>query len=294
MRFGDLFAGVVGPVLSFEVFPPRSDEAARQLDRVLPRLAALKPHYITVTYGAFGGTRDRTLEIARRVKDEFGLESACHLTCVGLRRSELDGMLADIRAAGIDNIVALRGDPPEGSVEFGSAPDCYRHANELVEHIRRYEQRRGIEPFGIAVAGYPEKHIEAPDMESDLLNLKRKVGAGAELVITQLFFDNRHYFRFVERARALGIEVPIVPGLMPIASAKQIERFTRMCGATVPVELRRRLEEAGEQKDRARAIGTEHCLRQAIELLEWGAPGLHFFVLNRSRQIEQILAQLPL
>jgi methylenetetrahydrofolate reductase (NADPH) len=294
MRFGELFAGGSGPVVSFELFPPRSEEASRQLDRVLPRLVALKPHYITVTYGAFGGTRDRTLQIARRIKQEFGLESACHLTCVGVPRSELDGMLADIHAAGIENIVALRGDPPEGSVEFRPPPDSYWHANELVEHIRRFERQRGLGPFGIAVAGYPEKHLEAPDMQTDLLNLKRKVEAGADLVITQLFFDNVHYFRFVEQARAVGIDVPIVPGLMPIASAKQIERFTKMCGATVPAELRQRLEQAGEDKGKAMQIGTEHCLRQAAELLEGGAPGLHFFVLNRSRQIEQIMGRLPL
>ncbi len=184
MKFAEYFSAREGPVISFEVFPPRSDKAAEQLDRALPRLLALKPTYMTVTYGAFGSNQERTLEIAASIKAEHGVETASHLTCVGHSREELDGILRRLERTGIENIVALRGDPPQGEATFVAPEGGFRHADELVAHIRSGHD------FGVAVAGYPEKHIEAVDLETDLRNLKRKVDAGGDIVITQLFYDN--------------------------------------------------------------------------------------------------------
>jgi methylenetetrahydrofolate reductase (NADPH) len=213
---------------------------------------------------------------------------------VGASRTALDGILQRIVDAGIDNIVALRGDPPRGGHEFVPPPDGFAHANQLVEHIRRFERQGHHPPFGIAVAGYPEKHLEAPSMERDLAHLKRKVEAGGDIIITQLFFDNPFFFDFVDRARAAGIMVPIVPGLMPILSAKQIQRITSMCGASIPTALQAALDAAGNDEAKARDIGVQQCIRQAQELLAQGVPGIHFYVLNTFTPIQQIIEALPL
>lgn len=296
MQFGKL--GQLGrPAISFELFPPKNAAAEARLDEALPRLLALAPDLMTVTYGALGSTREKTLDAARRLQQEFGVPTACHLTCVGSTRAELDGLLDRIHAAGIRNIVALRGDPPKGadggiSHAFRAPEGGCRYASELVAHIHDWERRRGAEPFGLAVAGYPEKHVEAPDAATDLLNLKNKLAAGAHAVVTQLFFDNCDYFDFVRRARALGIAAPIVPGLMPIVSAKQVKTMTAMCGAKVPPDLEKALDAAGENAEEGMAIGVEHCLAQARELLAEGAPGIHFYVLNRADHMEQIMAGL--
>jgi methylenetetrahydrofolate reductase (NADPH) len=281
------------------------------LRRVLPELIELRPTFMTVTYGALGSTRERTLEIATMIRRDFGWESACHLTCVGSSRADLDRILHDIRRAGIENIVALRGDPPKGEASFVPPPDGYSHANELVAHIRRWEQQTRVEDgltthsrragtpkhspltgFGIAVAGYPEKHIEAPDAVTDLTNLKRKVDAGADVVITQLFYDNADFFRFVESARAAGITQPIVPGLLPILSVKQIRRITSMCGSKISPALLDELESAGDDDAVAEAVGIRQCVAQATELLQRGVPGIHFYVLNKSSHMRQIMQQL--
>jgi methylenetetrahydrofolate reductase (NADPH) len=293
MRFTEYFKHAAEPIISFEVFPPKTDAAMDNLRRILPELIALAPAYITVTYGALGSTRERTLEIAGLVKNEFGHEAACHLTCVGSSRSELDRILHDIYQAGIENIVALRGDPPKGTTSFSPPPDGYAHANELVSHIRTFENKSLYNArFGIAVAGYPEKHLEAPDTMSDLTNLKRKVDAGADVVITQLFYDNADYFRFVKQARAIGITVPVVPGLLPILSVKQIRRITAMCGSSIPPALQSQLECASDDDRAAEAIGIRQCIDQARELIEHGAPGIHFYVLNQSNHMQQILSEL--
>lgn len=291
MRFDQIYAGKK-PVISFEVFPPRTEAALAGLQAVLPQLVKLQPRLMTVTYGALGSTRDRTLEIARLLQSDYGMETACHLTCVGSSRAELDRILSDIHSGGIRNIVALRGDPPQGESRFVPPPDGYRYASELVGHIRRFEAQSGFGPFGIAVAGYPEKHIEAEDMETDLGNLKRKVDAGGDVVITQLFYENRSYFRFVESVRALGVTAPVVPGLLPIVSVKQILRITSMCGSAIPKDLRERLDLAGDDDGVAEKIGVQHCVTQARELLRRGVPGLHFYVLNRASHMERIVEEL--
>jgi methylenetetrahydrofolate reductase (NADPH) len=289
MRFPEFYAGATGPHISFEVFPPKTDAAMASLRRVLPELIELAPSYMTVTYGALGSTRERTLEIAALIKREYRMESACHLTCVGSSRADLDRLLDDIRRADIENIVALRGDPPVGETTFAPPPDGYSHANELVAHIRR---RHGVNGFGLAVAGYPEKHIESPDSDSDLKHFTNKVAAGADIVITQLFYDNADFFAFVDAARNRGVSKPIVPGLLPVLSAKQVRRITSLCGAKIPPALQSDLESAGDDDGHAEEVGVRQCVAQASELLRRGVPGIHFYVLNKSNHMRRIMTQL--
>ena len=214
-----------------------------------------------------------------------------NLTCVGASRDEIDAVIHRTVDAGIENIVALRGDAPQGDAEFVAHEDGFSHANELIDHIRRME---GLpNPLGLAVAGYPETHQEAKNLDIDIANLKRKVDAGADIVITQLFYDNAAYFEFVERVRAAGIDVPVIPGLMPIQSGRQIQRIASMCGAHLPLDLLERLEDAGDDDELATEIGTEQCITQSKELLAHGVPGIHFYVLNRSPQIRRIVRALP-
>ncbi len=288
MRFAEFYAGSTGPHISFEVFPPKTDAAMESLRRVLPELIELGPSYMTVTYGALGSTRERTLEIAALIKREYHMESACHLTCVGSSRADLDRILDDIRNSGVENIVALRGDPPRGETAFVPPPDGYSHGNELVAHIRRHHAA----DFGIAVAGYPEKHIESPDHDSDLRHFKNKMNAGADIAITQLFYDNADYFSFVKAVRALGVTKPIIPGLLPVLSAKQVQRITSMCGSKIPTKLQAELMAAGDDDDKAEEVGIHQCVAQATELLRHGVPGIHFYVLNKSRHMRRIMEQL--
>lgn len=281
------------PVISFEIFPPRTSRGMENLYQVIKDLVELRPHYITVTYGAMGSTREKTLEIASLIKDNFGVDTACHLTCVGSSRKELDTMLTRIYDAGIRNIVAIRGDPPSGESTFVPPEDGYKYGSELVEHIKAYEASKQMSGyFGIAVGGYPEKHLEAPDMETDIENLKHKIEAGADIVKTQLFFTNFHYFGFVDRVRLAGITVPIIPGLMPILSANQIERITSMCGSSIPPDLKFKLDQAQGDDQREREIGISQCIAQAKELLDSGVPGLHFYVLNKSEHMREIIEAL--
>ena len=290
MKLPEFYKDQKKPIISFEVFPPKTDEAFAHLRRILPELVALKPDYMTVTYGAFGSTRGRTLEIASLIQKEFKTPTACHLTCVGSSATEIDQILADIAASGVQNIVALRGDPPSGQMSFTRPVDGFGNANELVAHIRKQHTDR----FGIAVAAYPEKHVEAPDMKTDLANLARKVKAGADAVITQLFYDNSDYFRLVESARALGVTVPIIPGLLPILSAKQIVRILGLCGSCLPDHLKKELETAGDDAVKAEEIGIRQCVAQARELIARGAPGIHFYVLNKSSHMTKIMRELAI
>jgi methylenetetrahydrofolate reductase (NADPH) len=288
MRFPDFYTGANGPHISFEVFPPKTDAAMESLRRILPELIELGPSYMTVTYGALGSTRERTLEIAALIKRDYRMESACHLTCVGSSRADLDRILDDIRESGVKNIVALRGDPPRGETTFVPPPDGYCHGNELVAHIRR----RHAAEFGLAVAGYPENHIESPDRATDLRHFKNKVDAGADIVITQLFYDNADFFSFVDAARSLGMTKPIVPGLLPILSAKQVRRITSLCGSKIPPVLHDDLEAASDNDAQAEEVGIRQCVAQASELLRRGVPGIHFYVLNKSNHMRRIMEQL--
>ena len=280
------------PIISFELFPPKTEVGMDNLRNLLPELIALKPDFITVTYGAMGSTRERTLEIASILKNQFNIETACHLTCVGASHRELDEILKRIVSSNIRNIVALRGDSPKGEGKYFPPQDGYSHAHQLVKHIREFEKQQGLLPFGIAVAGYPEKHLEAINMEKDIENLKLKVEAEADVIITQLFFDNNFFFKFVDKVKAAGINKPIIPGLMPILSVKQINMITSMCGSSIPNKLQDELNSAINDDDKAQEIGIRQCINQTKELMESGVPGIHFYVLNKSTHIRKIMEAL--
>lgn len=270
------------PSFSFEFFPPKTEEGMERLFATVAALKAHDPTYVSVTYGAGGSTRRLTVELVGRIKREAGIETMAHLTCVGATREEIRQVLDELRGRGIENVLALRGDPPKGERVFAAPEGGFAHASELVEFIRsRYS-------FTLAAACYPEKHLEAPDLETDLRHLKHKVDAGVDFLITQLFYDNADYFSFVRRARAIGIDRPIVPGIMPIENVAQIKRITAMCGAKIPPQLLGRLEAAPSEAE-ARAIGIAHATDQCRALLAADAPGIHFYTLNRSRATVEIL-----
>ncbi|MGP0630328.1 methylenetetrahydrofolate reductase [NAD(P)H] [Nitrospina sp. 32_T5] len=277
----------IRPAFSFEFFPPKDDDGFNQLFTAIENLKPCQPVYVSVTYGAMGNTRTKTLDLVKRIKRDLDLESMAHLTCVGSNSDEIAEVLDALQDAGIENVLALRGDPPKDQEYFVRPKDGFGFANELVDFIKK----RGYD-FCIGVAGYPEKHIECPDMNTDLDNLKKKVDAGADFVVTQLFFDNDHYFDFVDRAIARGINVPIIPGIMPIQNLKQIKRFTKMCGSTIPDPLLLRMEAHSEDTDAIKEIGVEHATEQCEGLLNGGAPGIHFYTLNRSRATLNIFENL--
>lgn len=266
------------PLRSLEFFPPKDDagvEALRQAASVLKRIA---PDFVSVTYGAGGSTRERTAEVSTLLKDELGFTVMPHLTCVGHSRSELNALADRIYADGFRNIMTLRGDPPKGSTIFQAAAEGLSFANELVALLKARHPE-----FCLGVGGYPEKHPEAPSHATDLDALKRKVDAGAAFITTQLFFDNAVYFDFVERCRARGISVPIIPGIMPVLSLKQIQRFTAMCGASLPQRLLRRLEATDDNPEVVEMIGLDWALDQIRDLVAQGAPGYHLYIMNRAR-----------
>jgi methylenetetrahydrofolate reductase (NADPH) len=275
--------------LSFELFPPKSPQGVANLFQHVARLTTYKPSFITCTYGAGGSTQETTLEIVARVHREFQLPVATHLTCVGRTADQLREYLYTARGQQVENVVALRGDPPRGDTTFRPVPGGFRNANELVSLIHAE-----FPDFGIAVAGYPEKHQEAPSLEVDLANLKRKVDAGADVVLTQLFYNNDDFFRFRDCCDALGIRLPIVPGLLPVTNFAQIQRITSLCGAKLPPAFVRRLEAAGDSPDDQFQIGVEFAAEQARDLVEAGVPGLHFYVLNRSEAAAEVLSNVSL
>jgi methylenetetrahydrofolate reductase (NADPH) len=275
-------------LFSFEFFPPKTDKGAESLERAIGELAELEPAYVSVTYGAGGSTRDRTIDLVTRIQKTVGLTSMAHLTCVGAGRNEIAMVLDRLIAGGVENVIPLRGDPPEGVTQFETPTDGFSHASELVAFIRA---RHG-KTLCLAGAGYPEGHLECRDLARDIDHLKAKVDAGADFVISQLFFDNRHYFRFVERARAAGITVPIIAGIMPIGNVAQIERFTKLCGASIPAELHRELDRRRDDPAAVQELGTAHATAQCIDLLQRGAPGIHFYTLNQSKATRSILTAL--
>lgn len=276
------------PCISFEFFPPKSDEAAAQLERTVAELVDLRPSFVSVTWGAGGTVREKTIEIVSRIRNEVGLEAMAHLTCAGASRDEIAAILERIAAAGIENILALRGDPPKGSTTFTAAEGGFSYANELVEFIRQTFPR----DVCLGGAAYPEKHVECGNPAVDLNNLKRKVDAGLDFLVTQLFFDNNRYWEFVERARAAGIHIPIIPGIMPITNAAQAERFTVACGATLPFKLAAELDRRRHDLAAVQQLGIAHATSQCIDLLTNGAPGIHFYTLNRSTATRKIFSAL--
>lgn len=271
---------------SFEIFPPKDETGIQGLFAALSELAPFKPAFISCTYGAMGTTRELTRDLAVRIQHELGLTSAFHFTCVGSGKKEIRSYVESLKKEGLNLIVALRGDPPQGVEKFVRPKDGFSYANELVAYLRE------MDGFSIAVAGYPEGHIEAPSKQVDLVNLKRKVDAGADIVVTQLFFDNRDFYDFEDRARKIGIKVPIIPGIMPIVSVKQIEKITRMCGARLPNGLYEKLMKCQDNSDPVRDIGIEHATEQCRDLLRHQVPGIHFYTLNRSSSVHRVIEAL--
>lgn len=283
MRIRDVYQnGQFG--LSFEIFPPKTEAGDVSLFEHLGKLAQRKPAFVSCTYGAGGSTRTRTLDLCERLQNELGQVATAHFTCVGSTKQELIDWLDQARQRGIGNIMALRGDPPHGQTEFKQVEGGLRYANDLVTLIRsRYAD------MGIGVAGYPEKHPEAPDHDIDLVNLKRKVDAGADAVFTQLFFVNDNYLRFRDRAKQAGVNVPVVPGIMPITEFARIKRITAMSGTELPPKLASDLEANHTDAQAQFDIGIEFAIEQCRQLRAAGAPGVHFYVLNKSDAVERIL-----
>ena len=276
-----------GRTISFEFFPPRAAEGIPGvLDTVSELTDAYSPDFISVTYGAGGSTRHFTEEITVKAKKSSGVEVMAHLTCAGQTVDELDEVLQMLEGAGIENVIALRGDPPRGENEFTVTEGGFSHASELVSHIKaNYE-------FGIAAACYPEGHTEAASLKQDLEYAKLKVDSGADFLITQLFFDNNDYFAFAEKAAAGSIDVPVIPGILPVLSGPQIRRFTSLCGSKIPEDLDAELNRLGDDDDSVRELGIDYAARQVEGLLAAGVPGVHFYVLNRSYSVSRILDRL--
>ncbi len=274
------------PAVSFEFFPPKTDDGLKNLLETIGMLKSLAPSYVTMTYGAGGSTRAKTVALVAKIKHELGIEAAAHLTCVGHSQNELKAILTELADNGVENIIALRGDPPKGQTSFVAAKDGFSHASDLVKFIRAHFN------FSIGVAGYPEKHPESLTLEADLAHLAEKVRSGGDFVVTQLFFSNADYFSFVKRLRSSGVNAPVIAGIMPITDFDQIKRFTSMCGARIPAPLMQKLEEADGDKERVERVGIEYAVDQCEELIRRGAPGLHFYTLNKSRATREIFLQL--
>lgn len=287
MRIADLYASGEGPVLSLEFFTPKDEAGRRALFRAIERLKAIEPAFVSITCGAAGTTRERTADLAIEVQRELGLTAMAHLVCTGTTEAELDETLHHMEDHGIENILALRGDPPRGVTSWTPVEGGFRHASELVGFVRKR--------FSMSIGGacYPEKHHEAPTLEADIQNLKRKVDAGAEFLITQLFFDNDAYWRFIDQVRAKGIEVPIVPGIMPVLNLANLRRIASLSpGTAIPVELESAFEVADGDDEASLQAGVDFAAGQCRELLAKGAPGIHFYTLNRSKATLRTVAQL--
>jgi methylenetetrahydrofolate reductase (NADPH) len=287
MLIKDLFANG-HPVFSFEFFPPKTEAGAGTLERTIGELRDLEPAFVSVTYGAGGSTRDRTIDLVARIQKRDGICAMAHLTCVGAGRDEIASVLDRLVEAGVENVIALRGDPPAGAASFETPPDGFAYASDLIAFIRERHAAR----LCVAGAGYPEGHPESRDLALDLRHLGVKVRAGADFIVTQLFFDNRVYFDFVARARAGGITVPIVPGIMPITNLAQIERMTKLCGASIPASLRAELDRRRDDPVAVQQLGVAQATAQCADLLAGGAPGIHFFTLNQSPATRMILTAL--
>ncbi|WP_337845438.1 methylenetetrahydrofolate reductase [NAD(P)H] [Thermus sp.] len=287
MKIRDLLRQGPRPLFSFEFFPPKTKEGEEALFRTVSELKAFRPAFVSITYGAMGSTRALSAAWAKRLL-EMGLNALAHLTVAGQSRKEVGEVLEGLVGVGVENVLALRGDPPQGQRVFVPHPEDFRYASELVAFIR---ERYG-EALSVGGAAYPEGHPESESLEADLRHFKAKVEAGLDFAITQLFFNNAHYFGFLERARRAGIAIPILPGIMPITSYQQLRRFTEVCGASIPGPLLSRLERHQQDPKAILEIGVEHATRQVAELLEAGVEGVHFYTLNKSPATRMVLERL--
>ncbi len=274
-------------VISFEIFPPRTPEGEKNLWNEIKLLAEYKPDFVSVTYGAGGSTRDKTVDIALRIRDTYKIQPLLHFTCVGTGKDEIYDYINKVRIAGISSILALRGDPPKGETSFTTHPNGFSHADELIRYIR------SIDDFTIAAAAYPEGHIEASSLTSDIENLKRKVDSGAKILITQLFYDNNRFYDFMDAAVKAGVHVPIIPGIMPVTSAQQVRKSVSLSNSAVPAALSKILVSCGEDKSFC-TDGLEFSINQCRELMNWGVPGLHLYTLNKSGPVIKIMQALNL
>ncbi|MBD5634494.1 MAG: methylenetetrahydrofolate reductase [NAD(P)H] [Candidatus Eremiobacteraeota bacterium] len=274
------------PCFSFEFFPPKTDEGVEKLMTTIRALRMLDPAFVSVTYGAGGSSRARTLEVVGRIKSELEMEPMAHVTCVGHSRDELRALFGALADSGVENVMALRGDPPKGEERFTMADGGFRYASELIELLSREFS------FSIGAAGYPEKHQEAESFEADVANAVRKVRAGARFLVTQFFFENDAYFTYVARLRAAGVDVPVIPGIMPITNYSAIANMTKMSGATIPELLRTELEARADEPDAVADLGVAYTALQCRDLLERGAPGLHFYTLNKSPATRAVVSAL--
>ena len=274
------------PVFSFEFFPPKDEGGFESLFETIEKLKPADPSFVSVTYGAGGSTRSKTVDLVGKIKNRIGIESMAHLTCVGHKKDEIVSVLESLKNCGIENILALRGDPPKGEKKFVKPEGGFGYANELVSFIKSKFS------FCVGAACYPEGHIECANLSQDMDNLKRKVDCGVDFLITQLFFNNNHYFDFIDLAKKEGINIPILPGIMPILNVKQSQRFTQMCGASLSTSLLARFEGVQDDLDKVREIGINHATVQCRDLIKSGAPGIHFYTLNRSKATLAILENL--
>ncbi|MGH9035441.1 MAG: methylenetetrahydrofolate reductase [NAD(P)H] [Acidimicrobiia bacterium] len=287
MKLREIYAQP-GFQLSFEFFPPKTEKGLATLGQEIECLKTYRPSFCSVTYGAGGGTRDRTVSLVDTIHHRYALDVMCHLTVVNQSKDEVRGVLRELAERGIENIIALRGDPPGGTGEWVPHPDGFLYSVELVR------EARALGDFSIAVAGFPETHPRAESREADLRYLKEKVDAGADAVITQLFFDNEDFYRYAEDVAALGVTVPVVPGVLPIQSTAQTTRFTALCGSRIPERLGRLLEGVADDDEAAVALGIEYATAQCQDLIDFGVPAVHFYTLNKSRSVAGILTNLGL
>ncbi|MCC6934004.1 MAG: methylenetetrahydrofolate reductase [NAD(P)H] [Deltaproteobacteria bacterium] len=275
-----------GHSLSFEFFPPKTSELLSSTKVLMKELSQFNPDFMSVTYGAGGGTRELTFDLVYYITSELQQSAVAHLTCIGHSKSEIEAMVSKYRSYGINNILALRGDPPAGQKDFVKHPDGFENARNLTKFIS------SLGGISIAVAGYPEKHLEAISLEADIKYLKEKIDAGADVIMTQMFFDSTLYFRFLEKTQKAGITVPILPGIMPISNISQLKRFTSMCGASIPQSLSAQLAGIEGKDEEVVSLGIHYATKLILELLAGGAPGAHIFTLNKSHQTREILRNL--
>jgi methylenetetrahydrofolate reductase (NADPH) len=287
VKLADLYAQP-GLTLSVEFFPPKTDKGEEALFGEIELIKSLRPAFCSVTYGAGGSTREKTVDLIEIIRKRLGLEAMCHLTVVSQSKDEARAVLKTLKGKGIENLLALGGDPPQGVSDWQPHPDGFHYAIELVQ------EAVVLGGFSIAVAGFPEIHPRAVSRDADLKFLKAKVDAGADAIITQLFFDNDYYFRFVDDLRKMGVTVPVVPGVLPILSASQIRRFTELCGAKIPPKLARELAKVEKDDNAAVEMGAEYASRQCEELIKYGVPGLHFYTLNKSYSFLAVCKNLGL
>lgn len=286
MKLSEIYKSTV-PILSFEVFPPKPEVPLENVMGLIGNLKEYSPSFISVTYGAGGSSRDRTIEIASRIKREHGVESVAHLTCVGQTRSEMDRILADLKENGISNILALRGDPPRNQPDFDFLRGEFKYASDLIEYIRQKGN------FGIAAAAYAEGHRGCRYIDKDWENLKRKVDCGVDVLITQLFYDNRLFYHFRDTVRKMGVKVPIVPGIMPIFNSRQIRRILTLCGASMPPDMLIMLDKYGESDQDMHRAGVEYAIHQIQDLMSEGVDGVHLEIMNKPELAEDVLKGLP-